>query len=88
LEDLHVDHYSNSTTGDNQRSNAIRAHHTGQSVASGSGVSPMASRVLLILQLIGPFQSLNTGQSIDRCRDIKNRRNFPDGLPFRNKASG
>src|SRR6201987_6048799 len=33
--------------------------------------------------------ALVIGQSIDRCRmDIKNRRNFPDGFPFRNKAPG
>ena len=32
---------------------------------------------------------MNSGQSIYRCRmDIKNRRNLPDGLPFRNKAPG
>jgi hypothetical protein len=33
--------------------------------------------------------ALVIGQSIDRCRmDIKNRRNFPHGFPFRNKAPG
>jgi hypothetical protein len=32
---------------------------------------------------------LDTGKSIDRCwMDVKNRRNLPHCLPFRNKTPG
>ncbi len=38
---------------------------------------------------MSPKLWLRSGESINRCRmDIKNRRNFPDGLPFRNKTLG
>jgi hypothetical protein len=38
---------------------------------------------------MGQKAALDSGQSINCCRmDIKNRRNLPDGLSFRNKAQG